>query len=271
MAHIFDVISTVNGQLNILSKYYNEHSNLIRSLPNIPNFILGSLKRLICTSCADLVIDDNEEIVINVAVMADTGDPFNPVYICVVSNINKPIIDKVPIVFNRGNVTGPGLAYIVYVPKVTFDDATDIADVSTILRHIYFGLISVDPYMTYDANPKILNIIDGNSFIYSYDIAMLIVAISAMHINLRSWFGSWFGFSNKGSVLPAKYTLEAFSDEEISQPVKDAITPIIEKYGISIGNLRDSIENGNLLDKTWESISNISYDEQDDSQTEDNK
>ena len=197
--------------------------------------------------------------------MADTGDPFNPVYICVVSNINKPIIDKVPIVFNRGNVTGPGLAYIVYVPKVTFDDATDIADVSTILRHIYFGLISVDPYMTYDANPKILNIIDGNSFIYSYDIAMLIVAISAMHINLRSWFGS------KGSALPAKYALEAFSDEEISQPVKDAITPVIEKYGISIGNLRDSIENGNLLDKTWESISNISYDEQDDSQTEDNK
>lgn len=264
MAHIFDVISTVNGQLNILSKYYNEHTNVIRSLPNIPNFILGSLKRLICTSCANAVIDDNQEIVINIAVMADTGDQFNPVYVCVVSNINKPIIDKVPIVFNRGNVTGPGLAYIVYIPKSTFEDSTDIADVSTILRYTYFGLISIDPNMTYDANPKILNIIDGNAFIYSYDIAMIIVAISAMHINLRSWF------SSKGSILPGKYALEAFTDDEISQSVKDAIAPIIEKYGISIGNLRDSIENGNLLDNTWESISNISYDNQEEeTQTED--
>jgi hypothetical protein len=261
MAHIFDVISTVNGQLNILSKYYNEHSNLIRSLPNIPNFILGSLKRLICTSCADSVIDDNEEIVINVAVMADTGDQFNPVYICVVSNIKAPIIDKVPIIFNRGNVTGPGIAYIVYVPKLLFDEDVDIADISIILRKIYFGLISYDSNMTFSANPKLLNIIDGNTFIDSYDISMIMIAISAMHINLRSWFGS------KGSALPATYALEAFKDDEISPKIKDAIIPVIENYGISIGNLRDSIDNGNLIVDVWEGISNISYDDNEDTTT----
>lgn len=264
MAPIFDVLSTVNGQLNIISRHYTNRNSILRSLPSVPNFILGSLNKLIFEN-PDVVIDDDSNIVIDASILADTGDSFNPVYINIVSNINKSLIDKVPVIGKRKDTmsAAPGVAFLVYVPKIMFDDRTEIDDILIMLKNIYFGLLKFDPNMEYIANPAILNAA-GKRKISSYDLTMTIVAICAMHINLRSWFGS------TSNPFSAKCTLDAFMDEEITDEIKEAIIPTIESYGTNIGNLRDSIENGNLLIESWNAISDIyCEDESSEDQTED--
>ena len=48
MAHIFHVMSTITGQINILSDYYNNPSkSSIRKSPSIPEFVYASIDRYI--------------------------------------------------------------------------------------------------------------------------------------------------------------------------------------------------------------------------------
>ena len=264
MAPIFDVLSTVNGQLNIVSRHYNDRNSILRSLPSVPDFILGSLNKVVFEN-PDMVINDDSNIVIDASILADTGDGFNPVYVNIVSNINKAVVDKVPIIGKRKDTlsAAPGIAFLVYVPRILFDDRTDINDVSVMLKDIYFGLLKYDPNMEYIANPAILNVV-GKKKIGSYDLAMTVVAICTMHINLRSWFGSG------NEPLSARYTLNAFDEKEIEDNIKEVIIPIIETHGTTIGNLRDSIENGKLFIESWNAISDIyCEDESSEDQTED--
>ena len=239
MAHIFDVMSTINGHLNNISRYYDGITTSIRSLSNIPNFLMTSVNRTI-SYYDDIIIDDSKVISIDLAMIADTGDKFNPVYICVASNIKAPAVDKVPIMVNYKSESGPGVGYMVLVPRTIFGKEAYLDDIGSVLKDLYFQVLNFDSNMEYEAGPDIIRLADSQKIkIDSYDLAMSYVALCFANINLKAW--------SNNDPNSANYILDSFTEEQIPKYLRSKLYKIMTSYGSLVGNLRDSIETGNLL------------------------
>ncbi len=240
MAHIFYVMSTITGQINILTDYYNNPSkSSIRKLPSIPEFVYASIDRYISRH-EEIIYDRNKSIDAKICILSDTEDIFNPVYVTVVSNITEPIIDKVSIHVNHKDQYGVGIGYILGIPKYAFSQDADAVNSSELLRKIYFGLLALDSNMEYKPTPGILRVAKSKKInIKSYDIQMIYLALCFMNIVMGNWFGK-----DKGVE---EYTLSSFTPEEMPEEIRNKAISILSKIGTSIGNIRDSIENGTLL------------------------
>lgn len=241
MAHIFEIMATTNGQLNNIFNYYNKISNSIRKLPNIPTFLVVSVNRAIDNQ-PDIKTDENKAPEIDCVIKANTGDVFNPVYICVVDYIEKPVIDKVPIMVNQRDVSGPGLAYVVLLPMKIFDDAS-FEEVAVTLKDLYFSILDLDSNMQFKAEPAIIKFSESTQIrVTTYDITMIYAALGCAYINLKSWFQT-----EDGSPLESSHILNTFTDKELPEYYKKTVSASLDKYCKNIGTLRDSIGSGNLL------------------------
>lgn len=239
MAHIFDVMSTINGQLNILAKDYSGGGKA-RRLNTAPDFVTMVINRAIDIS-PDLLKDPEKNVSIERPVLGSTGDHFNPVYITVVSNLTMPIVDKVPFMANYKDAHGPGTAYVVVVPKDMFGEETDATDVGLMLKKIYLGILNMDPEMEYSADTGIIVFHNNDQVnIKTYDLTMMLVAVACININLRSWF------VENGRPVEPVYTVAAFPEIE-TRAIKDSLIRVCDKHGKSISELRDAVANGNLV------------------------
>lgn len=240
MAHIFDVLSTINGQLNILTKDYSGQGRA-HHLNQTPDFVVMAVNRAIDTT-PDLLEDPSKNASMEKPALGSTGDHFNPVYISVVDNITKPIIDKVPIMVNYKDSHGPGTAFIVGVPKKLFMDTISTEEAAKILRDIYLSVLDLDKEMEYSASPAIVMLHgDERVKIKTYDLTMMLVAIGCIHVNLRNWF-----VTDSGKPVDPSFAISAFP-EFTSDKVKDGLMRIYEKHGKTINELRDAVANGKLV------------------------
>lgn len=242
MAHIFDVLSTINGQLNILSKDYDGRGKA-RHLNNAPEFMLMAINRAI-DSNPDIMIDKDHNATIEKPILGATGDHYNPVYIAVVGNINSPVVDKVPIMVDYKDAHGPGTAYIIGIPKILFSADSDKA--AELLRKIYLPVLDMDKEMQYSASPSILIIQDKPGVdIKTYDLTMILVALACIHINLRNWYVE----TDNGKPVDPSAMLVAFSefDQYKADDAKNGVFRALTKYGKNINDIRDAVGNGKLV------------------------
>ena len=240
MAHIFDVLSTVNGQLNIIAKDY-EGQGKAHHLNQSPDFMVMAVNRAIDTT-PDLLEDPSKNASMEKPTLGSTGDHYNPVYISVVDNITKPIVDKVPVMVNYKDAHGPGTAFIIGVPKKLFMTTTGTEEAATILRDIYLSVLDLDKEMEYSASPAIVMLHDDKRVkIKTYDLTMMLVAIGCINVNLRNWF-----VTDTGKPVDPSFAIAAFPEFK-SQKVVDGLMRIYEKHGKNINELRDAVANGKLV------------------------
>lgn len=240
MAHIFDVLSTINGQLNILAKDYSGQGKA-RHLNCAPDFIAMVINRAIDT-IPGILEDPEKNASIEKPTLGSTGDYYNPVYLAVVDNITTAIVDKVPVMVNYKDAHGPGTAYIVGVPKKLFSDEITPENSATILRNIYIPILNMDKEMEYSASPAIIMLHNDNRIkISTYDLTMMLVAIGCININIRNWY-----VTENGNPVDSSYAISAFPEIKKDE-IKESLIRVYEKHGKSINELRDSVANGKLV------------------------
>ena len=244
MAHIISVMSTINGQLNTISNwYYNGKRNSLRDLPNIPNFVYVSTDRSVDFH-KENKIDSERDVDIYKAILCDTGDNYNPVYLCITTNIENVMIDTVPVYINKNSDTGPGVAYIVNIPEDIFSQDCNFDYCAEVLINLYFELLSYDPNMKYRPEAAIIKYSkDDRLKVPTYDLEMIITAIGYANINLYGWFN--------GSIedsINAFFNTSQFRDTEISEDIKKGIIETLKRHASNkISSLKDSIANGELI------------------------
>ena len=242
MAHIFDVMTALCGHLNVLSKHYWDNGSL-RTI-NPPPFLVLSISRAIDTkNTKDIFVELKQgDPVIDVASIVDTGDNFNPLYVCVADNLKKTIIDRVPVIINYKDISGPGVGIIVILPRNLFYSATDVTYSAKCLKDLYFELLSFDPIMQYKPDATMLRYSENkNSPIPTYDLTMAYAALGCANINLRNWF------TINDKPLPAEYLFKGFDKGELDDATIKNISYTLNKNADKVGNLRDSIAKGDLL------------------------
>jgi len=241
MAHIFDVMAKVNGQLNIISEHYFGISDNLRSMPKVPSFLIVSINRSIDTQ-KNVLIDETKAPEIDIAIRTNANDLYNPIYICVAENLAVPIVDKVPVMINTQNASGPGVGYVVIVPKKIFEQSTKIDEISKILKDMYFSILDFDPNMQYKAEPAIIRLSESDKVrIMTYDITMIYAALGFVNINLRSWF------SNNGSTVSATHTVDAFTDKELSKSYKKRVAEVLDEFATDVPTLREGVGKGDMI------------------------
>ena len=240
MAHIFDILSTVNGQLNILTKDYNGQGRA-HHLNSSPDFVVMAVNRAIDNN-PDILINPEKSATIERPTLGSTGDYYNPVYIVVVDNIATPIVDKVPVMVNYKDAHGPGTAIVLGVPKYLFDPDCSSSDAASFLRKIYTKLLDMDKEMSYSASPAILMLHDHKDVnIPTYDVTMMLVALGCININLRNWY-----VSENGKPVDPSHAVEAFPEIK-SEELKQSLTRVLDKHCKNINEIRDAVGNGKLV------------------------
>lgn len=244
MTHIINVMSTINGQLNTISNWYqNNKTNSLRNLPNIPNFLFVSTDRSIDFN-PDNKIDPEKEVDIYKAILSDTGDNFNPVYICITTNIAHVMVDTVPIYVSKNTDVGPGTAFVVNIPEILFMSDCYIDYCASELVNLYFTLLSYDKDMKYKPDGYIIKFSkDDRLKVPTYDLEMIIVALGYANINLLNWFGT-----TSDTSIDVILNIEQLIDAEISEDMKKGIAETLKKHASNkISSLKDSIANGSLI------------------------
>ena len=244
MAHIFEIMSIVTAQITILSDYYNNpgKSN-IRKLPEVPKFIYSSIDRYLLRHYDEIVYDKNKPITTKICLTSDTENVFNPVYISVINNVTKPIIDKISIHVDNKEKRGPGICIFVGIPRLAFNENFNADLSSQLLREVYFGLLGLDDALQYKPGIEIIRVANDKRIdIYSYDIQMNYVALLCMNIIMKNWFEY-----NKTSNVE-DLTLCSFTNEELPEKVRNNIIQALIKFGTNISSVRDSIEKGTLME-----------------------
>jgi hypothetical protein len=243
MAHIIDIMATINGQLNLISRWYDDKSVILKSLPLTPNFVGVSTDRNVeLNPNAKINKDDDAEIF--KVILTDCGDIYTPIYVCITTNISKILIDKIPVYINRGTETGPGMAYIINIPEMMFSTDIDVMTCAEMLNSLYFGLLSYDLNMKYKAEIDLIKYYKNETLkIPTYDLEMIIFALGCGNINLKSWYGSSYG---KNSI-DSSYILSPFNENDIPENLRKGIIETLNKHANKIGMLRDSIGDGTLI------------------------
>lgn len=243
MAHIFDQMVSINGHLNILSKHYLENANL-RTI-NTPYSVMVVIERMV-NNVPSIVNNTEESVECDVVSLIDSNDKFNPIYVAVVTNINDVFVDKVPVIVNYKDQTGPGIGYVIIIPKNMFDNEASVSDVASKLKTLYFKLLELDPDFTYDPDSNIIKHSENKKmYIPTYDVMMAYAAVGFMVINMRSWYR----INNK--PISAQEALdELFDDEEVPANIKSNLADTLTKYSSRVGDLRDAVGSGVLIMET---------------------
>ena len=241
MAHIFEIMSIVTSQINILTDYYGSSGrNSIRKLPTIPEHIYAAIDRYLMRH-EDIIYDKNLPISTKVCTSTNCEDVFTNIYVCVINNITKPIIDKMTIYVDHKDQRGPGIGIFVGIPKIAFNQDYNAPDSSQLLRDIYTGLLELDVDMQFKPSIHVIRVANDKRIdIHSYDIQMNYSALCFMNVIMKNWFGN-----NAKDI--EEYTLCSFDNNELPEKKKKKVIDIVNKFGISISTVRDSIEKGTLM------------------------
>lgn len=240
MAHIFDVMTALNGYLNRLYQHYTSKAN-IRTI-NPPKFLTTTISRAIDNrNPEDILINKDEFPVFDLASMVDTGDNFNPIYIAPASNMQKAIVDKVPLIVNHKDECGPGVGYVIIIPNNIFT-TNDVDYTAMVLKDLYFDIVNYDPNLSFKVDASLIQHSENPKiYIPTYDITMAYAALGCAVINLKAWYVKWV--SNE--PISASYILDTFNDE-VSADKQKNIADVLDKYAVRIGSLRDAIGSGDL-------------------------
>lgn len=244
MAHIFDVMVALNGQMNVLSNHYLEKRGSVRTIEP-PKFLNVAISRAIENRPKEEVFTDpeNDSPIINLTSMVDTGDNFNPLYVCVAENIKIPIIDKIPVIINHKDQSGPGVAIVVVLPMEIFGYSTPVEYNAKMLFKIYSQLANMDPNNKYKIDASIIRYSENSKIpVPTYDLTMAYVALGCVYINLRTWYKT-----NNKKPISASYIADAFEEGEMDEDTLSNITTTLNRNAKTVGTLRDSVATGDLL------------------------
>lgn len=235
MAHVFDVMASLSGQLNVLTGHYCNNT-MLNCIESVPTFIAVTLDR----NKRFTKLMDGEDIEIASIIISNTHDIFNPLYIVTAINIETPMVLKAPTVVTKGEKTGPAIATIVVLPKLIFKESTDIKDIVKILKETYFELLNTDPNMKYKASDNMLKVGNDNDsdilFVPTYDLTMLYVVYGFIHIYIKNYFEA-----------TSSEIVDIILGEDYDNATKRSLSDTLEKNGGSLSSLREAFGWGSLL------------------------
>lgn len=243
MANTIDLIGNICGYINILADHYGGANVSIRDLPNLPHFVIVSTNRAVDT-ISGLLQDPEKPVNIDIVTILDNGDKYSPIYLCVVDNITKCIVDKVPIMINKDNIKKQGCGYVVCIPMKIFENDTTIDEVTTLLKDLYFTFVDFDPNMQYKAEPAIIRLANTDKVrIYTYDLTMVCMALGMLNINTQKMFMR----EDTRSPVDSYYTLTCFSNEELNENIRINLSSIFDQYANNIEELKDAVCSGKMI------------------------
>ncbi len=234
MAHIFDVMGSLSGQLNVLTGHYCNNL-LLNCIESVPTFIAITLDR----NKRFTTLTGGEDIEIDSIVISNTHDLFNPLYIVTATNIKSPTVLKAPTIVTKNDKTGPAIAYIVVIPKFIFKESTDIKDIIDVLKKMYFDLVNLDQNMTFKVTDTMLKLGNNNSeelFVPTYDLTMLYVAYGFIHIYIKNYF--------EASSLEI---VNLILGEDYDETARSNLSDTLEKNCGNLSSLREAFGYGTLL------------------------
>ena len=235
MAHVFDVMASLSGQLNVLTGHYCNNT-MLNCIESVPTFIAVTLDR----NKRFTKLMDGEDIEIASIVISNTHDIFNPLYIVTATNVETPMVLKAPTVVTKGDKTGPAIATVVVLPKLIFNESTDIKDIVKILKETYFGLLNTDPNIKYKASDTMLQLGNDNDhdvvFVPTYDLTMLYAVYGFIHIYIKNYFEA-----------TSSEIVNIILGEDYDSNSKRALSDTLEKTCGSLSSLREAFGLGTLL------------------------
>ena len=235
MAHVFDVMASLSGQLNVLTGHYCNNT-MLNCIESVPTFIAVTLDR----NKRFTKLMDGEDIEIASIVISNTHDIFNPLYIVTATNVETPMVLKAPTVVTKGDKTGPAIATVVVLPKIIFNESTDIKDIVKILKETYFGLLNTDPNIKYKASDTMLQLGNDNDhdvvFVPTYDLTMLYAVYGFIHIYIKNYFEA-----------TSSEIVNIILGEDYDSNSKRALSDTLEKNCGSLSSLREAFGLGTLL------------------------
>ena len=234
MAHVFDIMASFTGQLNVLSSHYFDNM-LLNDITSIPDFISIGLDRHL-----RFIAEKDETVDVDSLVLTSTHDIFNPLYIAVTSS-DKPAVLKLPTIVTKDDKTGPAVATLVVVPKAIFSlsQDLDIHYVVNTLKSIYFDIANMDPNLSYNLSDKMITVGNKNDsecklYVPTYDLTILYSVYSFIHIYIKKYF--------EASSLDIAQILLPDADNDAK-----ILSMTFEKNCKSISSLRESFANGSIL------------------------
>jgi hypothetical protein len=231
MVHVFEIMSSFTGFLNVLHSHYT-NNGVIRTIdcPVSVSIAIGRANKEITGS-------EDEDVEISVISMVDTHDSFSPLYVAVADNGKSYYIEKIPMMVNKSDESGPGVGLLVVVPKVLFNNDFDVSKTLEILKEIYFDIANLDNDLEYEINNDMIfaGVNGDDNSVPIYDLTLALVCIGCIYSNAKSWF------SGSTRDIIDLILGDRFPDANKS------IASSIDKHCSKIGMIRDSISDGSLL------------------------
>ena len=230
MVHVFEIMSSFTGFLNVLHSHYT-NTGVIRTIdcPVSVSIAIGRANKKITGS-------EDKDVEISIISMVDTHDSFSPLYVAVADNAESYYIEKIPMMVNKSDESGPGVGLLIVVPKVLFDNDFEVDKTLDILRRIYFDIANLDNDLEYEIdNDMIFAGVNGDSNVPVYDLTLALVCIGCVYSNAKSWFS--------GSTLDIINLILGDRFPEANKSIASSI----DKHCSKIGMIRDSISDGSLL------------------------
>nr|DAK74549.1 MAG TPA: hypothetical protein [Caudoviricetes sp.] len=234
MAHVFDVMASLTGQLNVLTGHYCNNT-MLNGMDTIPTFIAVALDRN--KRFTDL--KDDEDLDISSAIISNTHDIFNPLYVVTVINIKEPMVLKLPTNVVKGDQSGPAIATLVVLPRLIFDEDTDVKVIADILKKVYFGVLNTDPNMSFEVTDMMLSVGNKNDnklFIPTYDLTMLYVVYGFIYIYIKNYFNA-----------SSDDIVNIILGEDYDEASRSNLSCTLQKNASSISSLREAFGYGTIL------------------------
>jgi hypothetical protein len=243
MAHTFEIMSSVCGQLNSLSKDYMGNGKA-RTMSKIMDSLCISVGRSIA-SIDDILIDKEKEAYVDKGIFASTGDKFHPVYVLSIKNIKKPFIDRIT-TMARTSDNDLVVGMVIGVPYMIFDENTSFNDVCKIIKDMYFQILDTDKYMSFTANFGVIKFSDSSKVrVPTYDLSMVLAAVCCMYVNIKSWFSNNSDDSSSSRV-PPEDMINAL-DTKLSEEKIKGLVNTINRHAAGVNDIRDSLISGSII------------------------
>lgn len=243
MAHTFEIMSSVCGQLNSLSKEYMGNGKA-RTMSKIMDSLCVSVGRSIA-SINDILIDEKKDAYVDKGIFASTSDKFHPVYILSIKNIKKPFIDTITTTA-RTSDNDLVIGTVIGVPYIIFDENTDFNDVCKIIKDMYFQILDMDKHMSFNANFGVIKFSDSTKVrVPTYDLSMVLAAVCCMYVNIKSWFSNNSEDSGSSRV-PPEDMIDAFESKLSEDKIKGLVNTI-NRHASGVNDIRDSLISGSIV------------------------
>ena len=242
MSHIYSVLTGVSSKLNTLFKDYAGEGRA-NTLSKVPDFAMIAVTRALVHN-PDLAVSSDANLILKKPIIINTEDDFNPIYVFMVENATTHIIDRIPIFVDRKGTQGPGIATIIGIPELLFNDFEYESTIKR-LRSLFLDILATDTAMKFEADPILLRLSKSTSIkVDTYDITMMLAAFACTYINIRSWFANTDAVGNQVPIEASQIVKDM---ENLPDDIKTNLSRALGKYAKTYNELRDSITTGKLI------------------------